>query len=198
MNTNNVVSNNEEESNVSIKWGKTLERLLNRGRDKRIFVQKAEMVGVMQIAFISDTWKHAIKAVQKDSVKTGMGGQFGNKGAVALRLRIFENTICFTCAHLTAGHSKPKERVEDIVQIHKKCFQQSKEGVQNEMEIEESHYKFFFGDLNFRIAAEYKEVRELLDSVAGDNQRKKEVVGKLLENDQLLKICKEPGVPYQL
>lgn len=47
------------------------------------------MVGLMQIAFISDEWKHAIKSVQKDTVRTGMGGQFGNKGAVALRLRIF-------------------------------------------------------------------------------------------------------------
>lgn len=47
------------------------------------------MVGLMQIAFISDSWKHAIKSVQKDAVKTGMGGQFGNKGAVAIRLRIF-------------------------------------------------------------------------------------------------------------
>jgi protein subunit release factor B len=94
------------------------------------------MVGVMQVAFISDEWKHAIKSVQKDTVKTGMGGQFGNKGAVALRLRIYETTICFTCAHLTAGHSKSKERVEDFIEIHKRCFQQNKEGVQNEMKIE--------------------------------------------------------------
>ena len=89
----------------------------------------------MQVAFISDSWKHAIKSVQKDVVRTGMGGQFGNKGSVCLRLRIFETTICFTCAHLSAGQSKSKERVDDLVQIHKKCFQQNKEGVQNEAEI---------------------------------------------------------------
>jgi hypothetical protein len=47
------------------------------------------MVGIMQVAFISDNWKSAIKSVQKDAVRTGMGGQFGNKGAVSLRLRIF-------------------------------------------------------------------------------------------------------------
>ena len=69
------------------------------------------MVGIMQVAFISDSWKHAIKSVQKDAVRTGMGGQFGNKGSVALRLRIYETTICFACAHLSAGQSKAKDRV---------------------------------------------------------------------------------------
>ena len=66
-----------------------MEKHLQSAKDRKIFVQKVEMVGLMQIAFISDNWKHAIKAVQKDTVKTGMGGQFGNKGAVALRLRIY-------------------------------------------------------------------------------------------------------------
>lgn len=93
------------------------------------------MVGLMLIMFISDKWKHAIKSVQKDSVKTGMGGQFGNKGAVILRIRIFETSLCFVCAHLTAGFSKSKERVDDFIQIHKKSFQQNKIGVQNEIEI---------------------------------------------------------------
>jgi hypothetical protein len=52
--------------------------------------------------------------------------------------------------------------LDDLVQIHKKCFQQSREGVQNEVEIEESDYKFFFGDLNFRIEGDNKKVRDLL------------------------------------
>jgi hypothetical protein len=47
------------------------------------------MVGLMLIMFVSDSWKHSIKSVQKDTVKTGMGGQFGNKGAVILRVSLF-------------------------------------------------------------------------------------------------------------
>lgn len=163
LSTNNVMNNNEEESETSVKWGKTLEKLLNARPDKKIFVQKVEMVGLLLVMFISDQWKHAIKSLQKDTVRTGMGGQFGNKGAVVLRVRLFETTLCFVCAHLTAGHSKPKERVEDVVQIHKKAFQQNKVGVQNEVEIEDSNYKFFFGDLNFRINGEFREVKDLLE-----------------------------------
>jgi len=66
------------------------------------------MVGLLIIMFVSNEWKHAIKSVQRDTVKTGMGGQFGNKGAVVLRVRLFQTTVCFTCVHLTAGYSKPK------------------------------------------------------------------------------------------
>jgi phosphatidylinositol-bisphosphatase len=131
LSTNNVVTNNEEESSVSVKWGKTLEKLLNAQPDKKIFVQKVEMVGLMIIMFVSDKWKHAIKSVQRDTVKTGMGGQFGNKGGVVIRIKLFETSLCFVCAHLSAGYSKSNERIDDFVQIHKKSFQQSKSGVQN-------------------------------------------------------------------
>lgn len=138
------------------------------------------MVGLMLIMFVSSSWKHSIKSVQKDTVKTGMGGQFGNKGAVILRVRIFETSLCFTCAHLTAGHSKPKERIDDFMQIHKKSFQQNKIGVQNEMEIEESDYRWFFGDLNFRIDAEFKDVKTMLESCGEEVESKKEVISKLI------------------
>ncbi len=41
-----------------------------------------------------------------DYVKTGMGGQFGNKGGVAIRIHIFDTSLCFVCAHLAAGEGK--------------------------------------------------------------------------------------------
>lgn len=189
------MNNNEEESNTSVKWGKTLEKMLNTRKEKRIFVQKVEMVGLMLIMFVADSWKHSIKSVQKDTVKTGMGGQFGNKGAVILRVRIFETSLCFVCAHLTAGYTKSKERMDDFVQIHKKCFQQNKVGVQNEMEIEESDYRWFFGDLNFRIDGEFKEVKEMIDKCGSEIESRKEVINKLIEKDQLRLCKKDPDAP---
>ena len=83
-----------------------VQRFLNNSQRKFIFVQKIEMVGLLSMVFIADKWKHAIKGVQRDSVKTGMGGQFGNKGSVVLRVRMFETSLCFACCHLTAGYSK--------------------------------------------------------------------------------------------
>ena len=62
-----------------------------------------------------------------------------------------------------------------------------------------SDYKFFFGDLNFRINGEYNKVREQIESVGKDKERKKEVVDLLVNQDQLNTIKKkEQDIPYQL
>ena len=84
------------------------------------------------ILFINEKWKNSLRSVHKDTVKTGMGGQFGNKGGVVIRINIYDTSLCFTCAHLAAGQSKVKERIDDFCQIHKKAFQQNKSAVQNQ------------------------------------------------------------------
>jgi hypothetical protein len=38
--------------------------------------------------YISENSKHLLKGVQREVVKTGMRGKFGNKGAVIIRLKI--------------------------------------------------------------------------------------------------------------
>ena len=89
------------------------------------------MVGLCLFLYISEPWINTLRAVHKDTVKTGMGGSFGNKGGVIMKIKIFDTSLCFTCAHLAAGESKVKERVDDFIQIHKKAFQQNKSGIQN-------------------------------------------------------------------
>lgn len=55
-----------------------------------------------------------------DTVKTGMGGKAGNKGAVAIRFQFHSTSFCFICSHLTAGQSQVKERNEDYREITQK------------------------------------------------------------------------------
>lgn len=58
-----------------------------------------------------------------DTVKTGMGGKAGNKGAVGIRFQFHSTSFCFICSHLTAGQSQVKERNEDYREItHKLSF----------------------------------------------------------------------------
>lgn len=83
------------------------------------------------IIYINEKCKNSLKSVHKDTVKTGMGGQFGNKGGVTIRVSIEQTSICFVCAHLPAGESKVKERIDDFCTIHRKAFQQNKSGIQN-------------------------------------------------------------------
>jgi len=55
--------------------------------------------------------------VATDSVKTGLGGAAGNKGAVAIRFMFHNSSLCFVCAHFTAGQSGIKERNSDFAEI---------------------------------------------------------------------------------
>ena len=55
--------------------------------------------------------------VAVDSVKTGLGGAAGNKGAVAIRFVLHNSSLCFVCAHFAAGQSGVKERNNDFAEI---------------------------------------------------------------------------------
>ena len=56
-------------------------------------------------------------------MKTGLGGQAGNKGAVAIRFMLNSTSLCFVCAHFAAGQSQVKERNSDYHEISQKiCF----------------------------------------------------------------------------
>lgn len=58
--------------------------------------------------------------VAVDTVKTGMGGATGNKGAVAIRMLFHTTSLCFVCSHFAAGQSQVKERNEDFGEIARK------------------------------------------------------------------------------
>ena len=51
------------------------------------------------------------------TVKTGLGGNAGNKGGVAIRLLLHGTSICFVCSHLAAGQSGVTERNRDYHDI---------------------------------------------------------------------------------
>lgn len=67
-----------------------------------------------------DTGSLRYRDVAVDTVKTGMGGATGNKGAVAIRMLFHTTSLCFVCSHFAAGQSQVKERNEDFVEIVRK------------------------------------------------------------------------------
>ena len=76
---------------------------------------------VLHLFFLSLSLSHRDVAV--DTVKTGMKGATGNKGAVAIRFMFHASSMCFICAHFAAGQSQVKERNNDYHEISQKiCF----------------------------------------------------------------------------
>jgi len=58
--------------------------------------------------------------VALSTVKTGMSGKAGNKGAVGVRMIVQSSPICFVCAHMTAHQSHVNERNSDFTDIWRK------------------------------------------------------------------------------
>ncbi|XP_041325973.1 synaptojanin-2 isoform X2 [Pyrgilauda ruficollis] len=105
-----------------------------------------------------------------DTVKTGMGGKAGNKGAVSIRFQFYSTSFCFICSHLTAGQTQVKERNEDYKEITQKLsFPMGQNMFSHD-------YVFWCGDFNYRINLTYEEVFYFL---------KRQDWKTLLEFDQL-------------
>jgi len=84
-------------------------------------------------------------------VPTGYGNKLGNKGGVIIRLNVDSTSIVIMGCHLTAGKNKNQGRIKDIKTIITNAFQDVKVGQSNRFNVQTADYKFFLGDLNFRL-----------------------------------------------
>ncbi|XP_036079096.1 synaptojanin-2 isoform X4 [Rousettus aegyptiacus] len=150
-------------------WGEQLQKAISRSH-RYILLTSAQLVGVCLYIFVRPYHVPFIRDVAIDTVKTGMGGKAGNKGAVGIRFQFHTSSFCFVCSHLTAGQSQVKERNEDYREITQKLsFPTGKN-------IFSHDYVFWCGDFNYRIDLTYEEVFYFV---------KRQDWKKLLEFDQL-------------
>uniref|UniRef100_A0A4X1VTY8 phosphoinositide 5-phosphatase n=1 Tax=Sus scrofa TaxID=9823 RepID=A0A4X1VTY8_PIG len=150
-------------------WGERLQKAISRSH-RYILLTSAQLVGVCLYIFVRPYHVPFIRDVAIDTVKTGMGGKAGNKGAVAIRFQFHSTSFCFICSHLTAGQSQVKERNEDYREITQKLsFPMGRN-------IFSHDYVFWCGDFNYRIDLTYEEVFYFV---------KRQDWKKLLEFDQL-------------
>jgi hypothetical protein len=72
------------------------------------------MVGCYILLYVKDEIKHRVNNIRVSKVKTGFGGNSGNKGAVGLRFSIDDSSFAFINCHLTSDQSKVNERLDDL------------------------------------------------------------------------------------
>ncbi|XP_028966400.1 synaptojanin-1 [Galendromus occidentalis] len=168
LNASNIV--NASTSN-QMEWMHELQKTVSRDT-KYVCLSSAQLVGVCLFVFVKPEHAAFIRDVAIDSVKTGLGGATGNKGAVGIRLLFHSTSMCFVCAHFAAGQSKTLDRNADYTEITRKLLFPMGRTVA-------SHdYVFWCGDFNYRIDLDIDRVKEL---VAQKNYE------ELMQNDQLLK-----------
>ncbi|XP_049868542.1 synaptojanin-1 [Pectinophora gossypiella] len=168
LNASNIMAASSENARA---WSEELEKVLCRDASYTL-LSSHQLVGVCLFLFVRKDLIPHIRDVALDSVKTGLGGATGNKGAVAIRMVIYGSSLCFVCAHFAAGQSQVTERNADYAEITRKvAFPMGRSLYSHD-------YVFWCGDFNYRIDLDKDEVRLL---VSQNNLQ------RLLENDQLLK-----------
>uniref|UniRef100_A0A8C5PHG1 Synaptojanin-2 n=1 Tax=Leptobrachium leishanense TaxID=445787 RepID=A0A8C5PHG1_9ANUR len=166
LNAGNIV--NASTTNKKV-WAEQIQKALSRTH-RYILLTSVQLVGVCLFVFVRPFHMPFIRDLAVDTVKTGMGGKTGNKGAVALRFQFYSTSFCFICSHFTAGQNQVKERNEDYKEITQKLsFPMGRNVFSHD-------YVFWCGDFNYRLDLSYEEVFYSI---------KRQDWKKLLEFDQL-------------
>ncbi|XP_063973366.1 inositol polyphosphate 5-phosphatase K-like [Diachasmimorpha longicaudata] len=123
-----------------------------------------------------------LRFIEATYTRTGLGGMWGNKGAVSVRFNMYGVKICIVNTHLTPHDHLCNDRIADYNTILREhAFQ-----VPETQHVLYHDYIFWIGDLNFRLNGEDL-TAELIDKLVAKNQLK-----LLLSRDQL-NIAKESG-----
>ncbi|KZT38720.1 DNase I-like protein [Sistotremastrum suecicum HHB10207 ss-3] len=158
--------------------------------DPYTVVHTENLVGLFTCIFVRNSERKAgsLNDERITTVKRGMGGRFGNKGAIVARFVVDDTSICFINCHLAAGQSHKRQRNNDLAAIleEKSVFPESSPadealayvGGGDGSMILDHEICFLNGDLNYRIDQRRDAVIHAIEN---------HDLASLLAQDQLLK-----------
>lgn len=111
-------------------WCGLVETVLNNAASSDTYecISSRYLVGVMIAVFVKQRYRRSVGEVQDATAAVGVMGMMGNKGAAAVRFRIFDSTFCFVCAHLAAHRNAVAQRNADFAAIMAKTEFRDEEG----------------------------------------------------------------------
>ncbi|KAI9878641.1 MAG: hypothetical protein M1823_006933, partial [Watsoniomyces obsoletus] len=110
----------QHQSRVYREWRDYLSKIISRYTSARYSYSElhtSSLIGLFQCIFIRQEERGRIRDVHAMSVKCGMGGHYGNKGALVTRIVLDDSSLCFINCHLAAGQTHTSHRNNDIATI---------------------------------------------------------------------------------
>ncbi|KAJ9068326.1 hypothetical protein DSO57_1029940 [Entomophthora muscae] len=156
-----------------------------------------QLVGMFLVIFIKTCHSEDVSEMATDSAGVGIMGMMGNKGAVAIRMRLRDSYFCFVNSHLAADTGQVERRNQDFQDICRRIgfpmmtpnnrpsqlkspmFKTNAMSLPRNprlLTIFDADHLFWLGDLNYRISLPVKQV---IDKVKEGN------LEHLLRFDQL-------------
>ncbi|KAK7205801.1 hypothetical protein BZA70DRAFT_277090 [Myxozyma melibiosi] len=177
-------------------WQTRLEEIVRALSSSYTLLRSENLVGLYSCVFVKESERAYIGNLTSSTVKTGLGGLHGNKGAIILRFTLDDTSLCFVNCHLAAGQSHIIPRNNDVAHIMESKIPSPRMGSTESAAdifvgggdgtmILDHEICFMNGDMNYRINLQRGPVMKLLE---------KGEIDKLLEFDQLLtQLKRNPG-----
>ena len=147
LNPQNVIIMSNDTSIVV--WDQLILQNLSR-YGSFVKVTHADLVGIYTTIYVRKQHVHRIRCIELDIVKTGLGGALGNKGATGIRFKIDDTSLVFINCHLSSGAKQAESRLLEVRDIHDRLFLKMRQ--------HQPDYRFFFGDMNFRLDSSYAQI----------------------------------------
>ena len=162
MNSLNLTSN----FGIYREWDTLLSEALNEEELAYSALASVDMVGCYLVVFVLNEYLGEVSDLKTDKVQAGFGSYLGNKGAVAVRLRLSGQSVCFLNCHLASGQENVGEREEQAKKILKETFTST---------VLDHDIVYLFGDLNFRLSLPEDTIKaailaERLEDLRGQDQ----------------------------
>ena len=132
-----------------------------------------QLVGLALFVYVRREIVHHTSAARVAAAGTGLLGVMGNKGAVAVSLRVHSSTLCFVTCHLAHGGGAAEARNADYRTLCERLVFDGSELESHPVKPEasllpetvESHeFVVWFGDLNYRIDLPSEVIRKAVAS----------------------------------
>ncbi len=122
LNAKSVIQGKDTER--TFLWQSVFQRSLNRDPAgvKYMCIASKSMVGCLILVFTKETLQEKFTYIRTTKIKTGFGGQSGNKGAVGVRFNFNDSSFLFVNGHLTSGMKNTQQRLDDLREIKNRCF----------------------------------------------------------------------------
>ncbi|KAK9460362.1 Endonuclease/exonuclease/phosphatase [Lipomyces oligophaga] len=181
-------------------WQDRLSLAVSKLPSSYFLLRSENLIGLYSCIFVKDSEYKHVGNLSSSTVKTGLGGLHGNKGAIVLRFSIDHSSLCFVNCHLAAGQSHIIARNNDLAAILESKIPLPRSGLAtgsiesaddifvsggDGSMVLDHEICFVSGDMNFRINLQRQPVMKMIE---------RREIDKLLEFDQLItQLKRNPG-----
>jgi len=116
---NKAADQQQHQSKVYREWRDYLTRCVRKyiPAHEYMEIHTSSLVGLFSCIFVRKEERSNIVKDARQEVKCGMGGHYGNKGALLCRFVLDSSSLCFINCHLAAGQSHSAHRNNDVATI---------------------------------------------------------------------------------